>query len=71
MTRKPCVYKNVAVTMFIRNVSICNLAELSHIGYKALCRKLNGESMISIEDAIAIHQALGCPMPIEVLFSRE
>ena len=71
MTRKPCVYKNVAIMMFVRDVSISRLAKMSNIGYKALCRKLNGESMVSIEDAFAIHHALGEPMPIEILFIRE
>lgn len=71
MMRKPCVYGNVAVTMFVLDISIAKLADICHISYKALCRKLNGESMISIDEAIAIHQALGCPMPMETLFSRE
>lgn len=71
MTRKPCVYKNIAITMFAMDVSIGHLAKMTHIGYKALCRKLNGESMLSIDDAIAIHQALGKPMPVDILFSRE
>lgn len=71
MVRKPCVYKNVSVSMFELDMSISGLAERTHIGYKTLCRKLNGETAITIEDAIEIHKALGCPMPIEILFGRE
>ena len=71
MVRKPCVYQNVAMQMFIRGISISDLAKKSYTGYKALCRKLNGESSVTIEDAIAIHEALGKPMPIEILFSKE
>lgn len=71
MVRKPCVYENVSVAMFVIKMKISDLADLTHIGYKTLCRKLNGETAMTIEDAIAIYEALGKPMPIQNLFSRE
>ena len=71
MVRKPCVYENVSVAMFIIKMKISDLANKTHISYKTLCRKLNGETAMTIEDAIAIYDALGQPMPIQNLFSRE
>ena len=71
MVRKPCIYKNVSISMFRAKTKISILSEQTNIGYKNLCRKLNGETAVTIEEAIEIHKALGCPMPIEILFSRE
>ena len=71
MVRRPCVYKKLAMIMFMNNISICDLAKKSHMNYKTLCRKLNGDTAVTIEDAIDIHRILGNPMPIEELFSRE
>ena len=71
MVRKPCVYENVSVAMFVAEMKISDLSNITHIGYKTLCRKLNGETAMTIEDAISIYEALGKPMPIQNLFSRE
>ena len=71
MVRKPCVFKNLAMEMFIRHMSIHDLAKASHISYKALCRKLNGESIMTLDDAIEIHKLLDKVLPIEELFSKE
>lgn len=70
MKSKPCVYQNVSVAMLILKMKIADLAEKTHIDYKSLCRKLNGETAVTIEEAIAIHTALGKPMPVEILFKQ-
>lgn len=70
MVRKPCVYQNVSVVMLILEMKIDELASKTHINYKTLCRKLNGETAVTIEEAILIYDALGKPMPLEVLFRQ-
>ena len=70
MVRKPCVYQNISVAMLILEMKIDELANKTHINYKTLCRKLNGETAVTIEEAILIHDALGKPMPLEVLFRQ-
>lgn len=67
---KACVYKNLAIQMLLQNISRRKIAELTHINYKAICRKLNGETAISVDEAISIHEVLGKVMPIEELFSK-
>lgn len=71
MVRKPCVYKNLAMEMFVRNMTIMDMASRTHTNYKALCRKLNGDTVMTLDDAIRIHEVLEKVMPIEKLFSRE
>lgn len=68
--RRPCVYKHLAMTMFEQNISIAELAARTYIDYKALCRKLNGETKVTIEEAISIHEILNRALPIELLFKR-
>lgn len=70
MVRKPCVYENISVAMLELGMKIVDLAEKTHINYKVLCRKLNGETAVTIDEAISIHNALGKPMPLEVLFRQ-
>ncbi len=71
MVRKPCVYKNLAAQMFMSDVSIAELAERTYIEYKSLCKKLNGDSKMTIEEAISIYDVLGHVMPMEKLFERQ
>ena len=71
MVRKPCVYQNLSAQMFVLGISITDLAERTYIEYKALCKKLNGTSSVSVEEAIAIHEALDRCMPMEKLFERQ
>ena len=58
------------MAMFDQNISIADLAARTYIDYKALCRKLNGETKVTIEEAIAIHEILHRVLPIETLFER-
>ena len=65
MKRKPCVYKNVAVSMMMLNMNIATLAQKTYTDYKSMCKKLNGDARITIEEAISIYNALDRLMPIE------
>ena len=67
---KPCVYKNLAIQMLQQNVSRRKLSERTHTGYKSMCKKLNGDTAFTIEEAIAIHRVMNKAMPIEELFSK-
>lgn len=68
---KYCVYKNLAVQMLFQHVTRKKIAEKLHLNYRALCRKLNGETSISIEEAIAIYNIMNKVIPMDELFSRE
>ena len=70
MVRKPCVYKNLVMAMLIENVHIIDLSEMTGIEYKALCKRLNGDAKLSVEEAIAIYEALEEPVPMQKLFAR-
>lgn len=71
MVRKPCVYKNLAMEMFLQHMSINSLSKKTRINYKALCRKLNGETAMMLDEAIEIYKVIGKALPFEELFSRE
>lgn len=70
MVRKPCVYKNLMKAMMIEGIKISELSEMTGIDYKSLCKRLNGDAKISIDEAIAIYEALNEPAPIQELFKR-
>ena len=71
MRRKPCVFKNVATQMLIQGIDITDLASETYIEYKSMCKKLNGDARMTIEEAISIYNVLNRAMPMEQLFSRE
>ena len=70
MVRKPCVYKSLMTAMMIDNIRITDLAEMTGIDYKSLCKRLNGDAKLSIEEAIAIYRAVKEVVPMEKLFAR-
>ena len=70
MVRKPCVYKKLVIAMITECVTISELAETAGIEYKSLCKRLNGDAKLSIEEAIAIYNALDRAYPMEKLFER-
>lgn len=71
MKRKPCVYKNIAAEMLMQNIDISTMSRLTYIEYKSLCKKLNGDARITIEEAISIFEVLHKALPIERLFERQ
>ena len=70
MVRKPCVYKKLVIAMITECMKISELSELTGIEYKSLCKRLNGDAKLSIEEAIAIYNALDGAYPMEKLFAR-
>ena len=70
MKRKPCVYKNIAAEMLMQDIDIITMAKLTYIDYKAMCKKLNGDSRITIEEAISIYEVLHKALTVEKLFER-
>lgn len=71
MRRKPCVYKNLASQMLIQGIDIATLSNETYIEYKSMCKKLNGDARLTIDEAISIYEVLDRAMPMEKLFSRE
>lgn len=70
MKRKPCVYKNIAAEMLMQDIDIATLAKRTYIDYKSMCKKLNGDSRITIEEAISIYEVLHKALPVDKLFER-
>ena len=70
MKRKPCVYQNIAAEMLMQHIDISTLSKMTFIDYKAMCKKLNGDSKVTIEEAISIYDALHRALPVEKLFER-
>ena len=66
--RKPCVYPNVDLLMFLERMSITDLSQKSGIEYKSLCKKLNGTAKLSFKDGIAIYNSLDRLVPLERMF---
>ena len=71
MKRKPCVYKNIAAEMLMQDIDIATMAKRTYIDYKSMCKKLNGDSKITIEEAISIFEVLHRALPVEKLFERQ
>ena len=70
MKRKPCVYKNIAAEMLMQDIDIATLSKRTYIEDKSMCKKLNGDARITIEEAISIFEVLHKALPLEKLFER-
>ena len=57
--------------MLTQGIDITELASATYIEYKSMCKKLNGDARMTIEEAISIYNVLNRAMPMEQLFSRE
>ncbi len=68
--KKPCVYMQVMVQMYLRGMDSHMLAEKAGISYPSLRRKLRGEGGLGLEEAKRIHRALGSDLSLEALFER-
>lgn len=64
------VYAQVIVQMYLQGMDSHTLAEKTGISYPSLRRKLRGDGMLRLEEALSIRQALGCDLPLEELFAR-
>ena len=69
MRRKPCPYKVLAVLMAAKDISIEDLSKMTGIGYKTMCRKLNGDSKICVTEAISIVSAIDKSLTVEDVFT--
>ncbi|MBQ9263895.1 MAG: hypothetical protein IJ189_06735 [Clostridia bacterium] len=65
------VYTQVMIQMYLRGMDCRTLSQKTGMSYPTLRRKLRGEGSIRLADALRIRSALGCDMPIEVLFERK
>ena len=65
------MYKNVRVAMVMKNMTMIDLSNATGIRYQTLSEKLRGNSELSLKEAVAIKNALGASMPLEVLFENE
>lgn len=65
------MYKNVRVAMVMKNMTMIDLSNATGIRYQTLSEKLRGNSELSLKEAVAIKNALGASMPLEVLFKNE
>lgn len=65
------MYKNVRVAMVMKNMTMIDLSNATGIRYQTLSEKLRGNSELSLKEAVAIKNALGASMPLEVLFTNE
>ncbi len=68
--KNTCVYMQVMVEMFLRNMDSHALAEKAGISYPSLRRKLRGEGSLGLEEAKRIRWALDSDKPLETLFER-
>lgn len=65
------MFPNLRAEMARKNLNALSLAEKTGIANSTLADKLSGKTVISLDQAIAIKNALGVDMPLEVLFEKE
>ena len=70
MRSKPRRFSMLAAAMAARDISTSDLAERTGIKYKTMCRKLNGDSDISVTEALSIVSAIDPKLTVEKAFSQ-
>ena len=64
------MYRNVKAEMARRDMSIADLAEKLNCTSANLCKKLNGNVVLTFNEAKQIKNALGVDIPLEELFEE-
>ena len=70
MQRKSCVYRNLVKAMMIDGINITDLSEITGIEYKGLCKRMNGDVKLTIDEALLIYYALDGIIPMNKMFER-
>lgn len=65
------MYPNLETELGRRKISKKELSKLSGIRYNTLCDKCLEKFGFTLDEAVAISDVLGNPMPIEILFAKE
>lgn len=65
------MYVNVKAELARKNMTIVDLSNKTGIRYQTLADKIRGASVLTVEEALKIKQALGVDMPLEELFSDQ
>lgn len=62
------MFPNVRAKLGYRNMTRLDLSDATGIKYQTLNAKLNGDSELTLADAVKIKRALKTDMPLEDLF---
>lgn len=65
------MYVNVKAELARKNMTIVDLSNATGIRYQTLADKIRGDTVLTVDDALKIKQALKVDMPIEELFIQE
>lgn len=65
------MYMNVKAELARKNMTIVDLSTATGIRYQTLADKIRGETILTVEEAMKIKQALDVDMPMEELFSQQ
>lgn len=65
------MYVNVKAELARKNMTIVDLSNATGIRYQTLADKIRGDTVLTVDDALKIKQALKVDMPIEELFSQQ
>jgi plasmid maintenance system antidote protein VapI len=65
------MYLNVKAEMARKNMTIVDLSNATGIRYQTLADKIRGDTILTVDEAVKIKNALDVTMPIEELFSQE
>lgn len=66
--REECIYPEIYIQMYRRNLDSKKLSSLTGIGYASLRRKMRGITPFSIDEAKLIQKALNCRATLDELF---
>ena len=64
------IYPRVMAQMYLKGYDNKRLAKEIGLSYITLRRRLRGDIPIKLGEAARIREALGCDMPLEVLFEK-
>lgn len=65
------MYANVKAELARKNMTIVDLSNKTGIRYQTLADKIRGDSILTVDEALKIKEAIGVDMPIEELFSDQ
>ena len=65
------MYANVKAELARKNMTMVDLSNMTGIRYQTLADKIRGGSVMTVDEAMKIKEALGVDMPIEELFSDQ
>lgn len=66
--RDECIYPEIYIQMYRRNLDSKELANLTGINYTSLRRKMRGITPFKLDEAKSIQKALNCRATLDELF---